>query len=109
MLDLKKKLVSAYLEFSEKCKCENCVDCLYADTPLPQCEALLLADFLMNSDMFTKPTTPGPSEADPNMMELCFKNGEQHMRDKIRTSLKNISADIPCIPISQVIKIMEDL
>ena len=55
------------------------------------------------------PTVPGPSDADPNIMELCFHNGENHMRDKIKTSILKLSTDMPCVPISQVIKIMEDL
>ena len=109
MLELKKKLIDVYLEFTEKCQCENCVDCLYADAPLPKCEALLLADFLVSSGLFTSPAVPGPSDEDHNIMELCFRNGENHMRDKIKTSLLKLSADMPCVPISQVIKIMEDL
>lgn len=56
-----------------------------------------------------KPHVPGPSDADPNIMELCFRNGENHMRDKIKTSLMKLSADMPCVTISQVIKILEDL
>lgn len=55
------------------------------------------------------PAVPGPSDADPNIMELCFRNGENHMRDKIKTSLMKLSADMPCVTISQVIKILEDL
>ena len=109
MLELKKKLIDVYMEFSEKCQGEKCVGCLYADDPLPKCEALLLADFLVSSGLFTSPAIPGPSDADPNIMELCFHNGENHMRDKIKTSLMKLSADMPCVPISQVIKIMEDL
>ena len=109
MLELKKKLIAAYLEFAEKCQCENCVNCLYGDAPLPKCEALLLADFLVSSGLFTSPAIPGPSESDPNIMELCFHNGENHMLDKIKTSLLKLSNDMPCVPINQVIKIMEDL
>lgn len=30
-----------------------------------------------------KPHVPGPSDADPNIMELCFHNGERHMKEKI--------------------------
>lgn len=55
------------------------------------------------------PAVPGPSESDPNIMELCFHNGENHMRDKIKTSLLKLFTDMPCVPINQVIKIMEDL
>ena len=29
------------------------------------------------------PAIPGPSDADPNIMELCFHNGEQHMKEKV--------------------------
>lgn len=29
-----------------------------------------------------KPIIPGPEEADPNFMELCFRNGEAHMKEK---------------------------
>lgn len=55
------------------------------------------------------PAVPGPSESDPNIMELCFRNGENNMRDKIKTSLLKLSDDMPCVTISQVIKILEDL
>lgn len=109
MLEIKKKLIAAYLEFSEKCKCENCPECLYADAPLPHCEAFLLADFLVEYGLFTVPAVPGPVADDHNIMELCFRNGENHMRDKIKTSLLKLSDDMPCVTISQVIKIMEDL
>ena len=109
MLELKKQLIAAYLEFSEKCNGENCTECLYVDAPLPHCEAFLLADFLVSSGLFTAPAVPGPSAADHNIMELCFHNGENHMRDKIKDSILKLSADMPCVPISQVIKILEDL
>lgn len=55
------------------------------------------------------PAVPGPSESDPNIMELCFHNGENHMRDKIKSSLLKLSGDMTCVTISQVIKILEDL
>ena len=109
MLELKRKLIAVYLEFSEKCKCENCHECLYVDIPLPRCEAYLLADFLVEYGLFTVPAVPGPAADDHNIMELCFRNGENHMRDKIKTSLLKLSEDVPCVTISQVIKIMEDL
>ena len=109
MLELKKKLIEVYLEFSEKCQFDHCVNCLYADAPLPKCEALLLADLLVLHGLFTVPAVPGPEDDDHNIMELCFRNGESHMREKIKNSLLGLSADMPCVPISQVIKIMEDL
>ena len=30
-----------------------------------------------------KPIIPGPMENDPNMAELCFRNGEAHMKEKV--------------------------
>lgn len=109
MLELKKQLIAAYLEFSEKCKCENCSECLYAETSLPHCEALLLADILVEHRLFTVPAVPGPDADDHNIMELCFRNGENHMRGKIKNSLLKLSDEMPCVTISQVIKIVEDL
>lgn len=35
-----------------------------------------------------KPHVPGPSDADPNIMELCFHNGERHMKEKILNLIK---------------------
>jgi hypothetical protein len=35
------------------------------------------------------PAVPGPEIADPNIMELCFHNGERHMKEKIINVLLN--------------------
>ena len=109
MLELKKKIISTYLEFAEKCQCESCVDCLYADAPLPMCEALLLADLLVSSGLFTSPAIPGPSESDTNIMELCFHNGERHMKEKICMELTKIAEKMPCITVAQAIALLEGL
>lgn len=65
------------------------------------------------------PAVPGPEIADPNIMELCFHNGEQHMKERILTKLKDISAEIlfeerisgemKVATFEQVIQILEDL
>lgn len=68
-----------------------------------------IADHLLANGVTFTPVIPGPTTEDPNIMELCFRNGENHMRDKIKTSLMKLSADMPCATISQVIKIWEDL
>jgi hypothetical protein len=68
-----------------------------------------VADYLLDNGVTFTPAIPGPSDADPNIMELCFRNGENHMRDKIKTSLLKLSADMTCVTIRQVIKILEDL
>lgn len=69
----------------------------------------VFADHLLANGVTFTPAVPGPSEDDPNIMELCFHNGERHMRDRIKTSLLKLSEDVSCVTISQVIKIMEDL
>jgi hypothetical protein len=68
-----------------------------------------IADHLISNGVTITPAVPGPSVDDPNIMELCFHNGENHMRDKIKASLLKLSGDMTCVTISQVIKIMEDL
>ena len=65
------------------------------------------------------PTVPGPSDADPNIMELCFHNGERHMKERILTKLKDFSDEIlfeeqitgemKVATFEQVIQILEDL
>lgn len=68
-----------------------------------------LIDHLLANGVTITPAVPGPSVDDPNIMELCFHNGENHMRDKFKASLLKLSDDMPCVTISQVIKILEDL
>lgn len=34
-----------------------------------------------------EPAVPGPKESDPNLMELCFRNGENHMKEKVISML----------------------
>lgn len=78
--------------------------CVDLDTPDDE-----IADYLLSNGVTFTPAIPGPTTEDHNIMELCFRNGENHMRDKIKTSLLKLSADMPCVTISQVIKILEDL
>ena len=78
--------------------------CVDIDTPFGE-----IADFLIANGVSFTPAVPGPSVDDPNIMELCFHNGENHMRDKIKASLLKLSGDMTCVTISQVIKILEDL
>lgn len=109
ILELKKKIISTYLEFTEKCQCENCAGCVYDDAPLPKCEALLLADFLISSGLFTTPAIPGPTTEDPNIMELCFHNGERYMKEKVGKELTRIAEHMPCITLAQALTMLEDL
>lgn len=49
------------------------------------------------------------TDDNPNIMELCFRNGEQHMKEKIIGQLRSVAGSMPCITLSQAIKMVEDL
>lgn len=58
------------------------------------------------------PAVPGPEIADPNIMELCFHNGERHMKEKVIAVLQDVldQANGFCmIDGYGVIKAVEDL
>lgn len=40
------------------------------------------------------------TDDNPNIMELYFHNGEQHMKEKIIDQLQSVAGSMPCIPIS---------
>ena len=49
------------------------------------------------------------TDDNPNIMELCFHNGEQHMKEKIIDQLQSVAGSMPCITLAQAIKMVEDL
>ena len=55
------------------------------------------------------PAVPGPEIADPNIMELCFHNGERHMKEKVGKELSKIAEHMPCITLAQVLAMLEGL
>ena len=55
------------------------------------------------------PAVLGPSESDPNIMELCFHNGERHMKEKVCRELTRIAEHMPCITLAQAIQLLEGL
>lgn len=59
------------------------------------------------------PAVPGPSESDPNIMELCFRNGERHMKEKMIFLLDDFDKDYtfgdPYIEYDALRKAMMDL
>jgi hypothetical protein len=55
------------------------------------------------------PVIPGPDAADPNIMELCFHNGERHMKEKVCLELTRIAEHLPCITVAQAISMLEGL
>ena len=36
------------------------------------------------------PAVPSPKDDNPNIQELCFHNGEQHMKEKVLNLIKEI-------------------
>ena len=53
----------------------------------------VFADHLIANGVTFTPAIPGPSEADPNIMELCFHNGERHMKEKVLQALDRVDKD----------------
>ena len=49
------------------------------------------------------------TENNHNLMELCFHNGEQHMKEEIIAQFRSIAGSMTCITLAQAIKIVEDL
>lgn len=48
-------------------------------------------------------------ENDPNIMELCFHNGEAHIKEKMVAKLRALGDSMSYITIAQAVKIVEDL
>ena len=71
--------------------------------------AVKIADHLISHGVTITPAVPGPSESDPNIMELCFHNGERHMKEKVCRQLTRIAEHIPCITVAQAIAMLEGL
>lgn len=69
----------------------------------------VFADHLIANGITITPAVPGPSESDPNIMELCFHNGEQHVKEKMISQLRSVAGSMTCITLAQAIKMVEDL
>ena len=72
-----------------------------------------LADHLIANGVTITPEIPGPEIADPNIMELCFHNGERHMKEKSISLLDAFDKDYtfgdPYIEYDALRKAMMDL
>ena len=55
------------------------------------------------------PAVPGPEIADPNIMELCFHNGERYMKEKVGKELTRLAEHMPCITLAQALAMLEGL
>ena len=51
----------------------------------------------------------GPDEESHNIMELCFHNGERHMKEKVISILDAFDKDYPYIDYDALRKAMEGL
>lgn len=45
----------------------------------------------------------------PNIMELCFHNGEKHIKEKLIGKPQELGETMGCVTVAQMIKIVEDL
>ena len=69
----------------------------------------VIVDYLIANGVTITPAVPGPEIADPNIMELCFHNGENHMKEKVCRELTRIAEHMPCITLAQAIQLLEGL
>lgn len=60
-------------------------------------------------DKLGRPFTPGPAENDHNVAEMAFHNGEAHMKEKIISHFRSVAGSMPCITLTQAIKMVEEL
>ena len=87
-----------------KSLCDVCKKTECVNRAEPGSYTILCPDF---TDVL--PVIPGPDVADPNIMELCFRNGERHMKEKICMELTRIAEHMPCITVAQAISMLEGL
>lgn len=84
-MDVRERLIELINE-GQKCPGDrdpfgaSCEQCPYYSSN--RCDIDRLADYLLANGVSITPEIPGPEIADPNIMELCFHNGEQHMKEK---------------------------
>ncbi len=57
----------------------------------------------------TEKGEPMLTDENTNIMEQCFRNGEQHMKDKIISKFQSVAESMTCITLAQAIKMVEDL
>ena len=55
------------------------------------------------------PAVPGPKIADPNIMELCFHNGERHMKEKMLAKLVQLLEGLDYYKSVFICKSLEDI
>ena len=68
-----------------------------------------IADYLLANGVTFTPAVPSPSDADPNIMELCFRNGERHMKEKMLAKLEQLLEGLDYHKAVFICKCLEDL
>jgi hypothetical protein len=68
-----------------------------------------IADDLLANGVTFASAVPGPSDADPNIMELCFHNGERHMKEKMLAKLAQLLEGMDYHKAVFICKCLEDL
>lgn len=66
-----------------------------------------IADFMIANGVTITPAVPGPSDDDHNIMELCFRNGEAHMKDKIIARLMEHKTKVKGVCHAHVVEIIK--
>lgn len=67
------------------------------------------ADHLLANGVTFTPAVPGPTTEDPNIMELCFHNGERHMKEKMLAKLEQLLEGLDYHKAVFICKCLEDL
>ena len=68
--------------------------------------AEVVADYLLDNGVTITPAVPGPTDDNPNIMELCFHNGEQHMKEKIIEMLMDQKTKVKGVCHAHVVEII---
>lgn len=92
-----------------KLKAMDCRLCAYKENCSDYDDPSMNPGLLSKACSGFKPFVPGPDLADPNIMELCFHNGERHMKEKVCRELTRIAEHMPCITLAQAIQLLEGL
>ena len=101
-MDVKNKLIQLLRTISQ-------IDPIEVDVCGTEYAIFCAADYLIANGVTITPAVPGPDAADPNIMELCFHNGERHMKEKVGKELSKIAEHMPCITLAQALAMMEGL
>lgn len=92
-----------------KLKAMDCRLCAYKENCSDYEDSSMNPGLLSKACSAFKPFVPGPDIADPNIMELCFHNGERHMKEKVCREMTRIAEHMPCITLAQAIQLLEGL